>query len=482
MDGIVIPEISQLSAHSLRCILEQLAGAIHSQQLLTDQRHRELLGQIAERPTLMQTTSLFSSTNKPEFVHIAALKTVEKEIREEIEAIKGRIETGEGRWKREKEADLKEIEREVGELRQKVDEVHQAHHTSRRLHYESYILSKRRSRHLTLLRGWIDLHRTFARQRAFLKRFFQNTFKQRIGRKFGDWKHTSVSVRLRNVELNISRCSTISQDSATQLASLKEDLALLKERKADQSDMISVFHKLSSIDITAAVEKTQNYVNSRFDEVNKEKRALEYRVKEAFAGVESGLSAKLTDKSLDPIRETLKGVLNTQQNLEIRLNQACFDIKSIDLNAVSMEFERKMQEIDLQIQGLVVNIDAINAEIAAKKASELLSTRALRPQVCLSCGLRSASKAPGVVGADKKLYKGEIRRKQADRRTKSELGSEMEEETRHKSNLSLAIDADLSWKRASTKRQFTPLAAYPCLLTPQHNTDKGRLRRTGDLH
>ena len=258
--------------------------------------------------------------------------------------------------------------------------------------------------------------------------------------------------------------------------------------------MTEVQQCLRGFDITAAVEKMQSYVASRAEEGSKERRALEYRIKEALAAVESALSAKLTDVSLDPIRETHRVLLGSIQDLDKRINQAYVDIKSIDIAAVSQDFHQKMDEFAGFLHALSVDMTDLKAESVARKASELVSTRALKPQVCLACGSKSSSKAPGLLGVDSKLYRGDSMhnrgsssgRKQTG--THSELFSETEKEGgRHKPSLSLAMEplqvSESAWKRANLSvapRHSTPLATGPLwLFTPQSSTHRGANEPSG---
>lgn len=259
-------------------------------------------------------------------------------------------------------------------------------------------------------------------------------------------------------------------------------MVLLRDRKAEQGDMALVQQVLQGLDIAAAVDKMQNYVVGKVEEGSKERRALEYRMKEALAGVESILSAKLTDISLDPIREGQRTLQVSLQDLEKRLNQAFLSIESIDLTGVSQAFSQQLEELSNYLQALSVDIAELRAESSARKASELVSTRAL----CLACGSKSTSKAPGLLGADHKLYKGDFQHNRGNssektRRqsgTRSELFSEWEKEgeNRHKPSLSLAIEplqvSETPWKR-SQPRHSTPLATGPLsLYTPHSSTHR----------
>ena len=260
---------------------------------------------------------------------------------------------------------------------------------------------------------------------------------------------------------------------------------LLKDRKAEQGDMALVQQRLQGMDIVTAVEKMQSYVVGRVEEGSKERRALEYRVKEALAGVESTLSAKLTDISLDPIREGQRTLQVSLQEVDKRLNQAFLSIQSIDLAAVSQAFSTQVEELTSSLQALAVDITDLKAESTARKASELVSTRALKPQLCLACGCKSSSKAPGLLGADHKLYRGDFQhnrgtssdkaRKQSG--TRSELFSEQEKGgNRHKPSLSLALEpvqgSETPWKRTQP-RHSTPLATGPLwLYTPHSSTHR----------
>jgi hypothetical protein len=223
MEGIVIPDISQLSAHALHSILQQLASAISQQQAVSKQHFSELQLQLSERPTVAQATSLFSVSPAPEFVHLGALQSLAKSIREEITQLRDQFAAHEVARKQDQQSVETHFAGQLAALRADIGDIHHAILSSKRRNDNAYLAKKEKARKVEILKGWIEVHQTCARQRTFLKRFFQLIFKHRLGRKFGDWKHASVSVRLKNVEMNISRCSIISQDCSKQLAVLKEE-------------------------------------------------------------------------------------------------------------------------------------------------------------------------------------------------------------------------------------------------------------------
>jgi len=223
MEGLVIPEISQLSAHALHSILKQLASTLSAQQITASQQHSAVLSQLAERPTLSQATALFSVSPTPEFVHLGAVQALAKSFRDQVALLADQLTAQELAWKSDQQTLSSHFHDQLATLRATIDDIHHTTLSHKRRNDNVYLAKKEKARKVAILRGWTEVHQTCTRQRAFLKRFFQSAFKLRLGRKFGDWKHTAVSVRLKNVEMNIARCSSISQDCAKQLAAVKEE-------------------------------------------------------------------------------------------------------------------------------------------------------------------------------------------------------------------------------------------------------------------
>lgn len=223
MESLVIPEISQLSAHALHSILKQFASILNAQQAAVSLQHSEVLSLLAERPTLAQATSLFSVSPAPEFVHLGALQALAKSFRDQIELLKEQLTAQELAWKRDQHTLSTHFQDQLATLRAAIDDIRHTILSNKRRNDSVYLGKKEKTRKVAILRGWTEVHETCKRQRAFLKRFFQAAFKLRLGRKFSDWKHTAVSVRLKNVEMNIARCSIISQDCSKQLAVIKEE-------------------------------------------------------------------------------------------------------------------------------------------------------------------------------------------------------------------------------------------------------------------
>lgn len=223
MEGLVIPEISQLSAHALHSILKQFASILNAQQAAASQQHSEVLSLLAERPTLAQATSLFSVSPAPEFVHLGALQALDKSFSDQMAQLKDQLTAQEQACKRDQHSLSTRFQDLFGTLRAALDDIRHTIGSNQRRNDSAYLAKKEKARKVAILRGWTEVHETCKRQRAFLKRFFQAAFKLRLGRKFGDWKHAAVSVRLKNVEMNIARCSMISQDCSKQLAVVREE-------------------------------------------------------------------------------------------------------------------------------------------------------------------------------------------------------------------------------------------------------------------
>lgn len=215
---------------------------------------------------------------------------------------------------------------------------------------------------------------------------------------------------------------------------------------------------VDQIDISAAVEKLQNNVGARIEELSNERRALEYRMKESFATLERSLSTKLSDTSLDPLREGVKAAVSVIQELEKRLKSAETAVASIDVKGACDLLEAKIETVETQLQGVSSHLERFREEETMKNYSELVSARPLHQQGCLSCGVRTATgKVAGLLGSDRRLYKGDSRHNNiaaVARQRQHSASSEMPlEQAGHKSNLSLPTEVTKLTKVGETPRR-----------------------------
>ena len=243
---------------------------------------------------------------------------------------------------------------------------------------------------------------------------------------------------------------------------------------------------VDKIDINQAVERLQASISSKFDELTKERRALEYRMKESFAVLDQKLSTKLTDTSLDPLREGIKVTISAVQELDKRLIAASETVAAIDLKSVTENYDLKLTTIEEQLVSISLELEKTRDEATLKNYSELVSARPLHQQGCLSCGHRgSVGKVPGLLGSDMRLYKGDSQHNNiagvSKQRQNSAASDVRLEYTGHKPSLSLTTEVGKLPKPYGTPRRRGQFSIAP-QITPTNGVSPLKLMTASTPH
>eukprot|EP00359_Climacostomum_virens_P007693 CAMPEP_0204904308 /NCGR_PEP_ID=MMETSP1397-20131031/4790_1 /ASSEMBLY_ACC=CAM_ASM_000891 /TAXON_ID=49980 /ORGANISM="Climacostomum Climacostomum virens, Strain Stock W-24" /LENGTH=537 /DNA_ID=CAMNT_0052073089 /DNA_START=2290 /DNA_END=3903 /DNA_ORIENTATION=+ len=417
--NIDIPPGDQLTMHGLREILLQITSTLKQHS----QTHRNLVenskGENRLRPTFIELSKMFTtsltSVNAAEYVHVEAVERIAQKFSSQVHSsltlAQQEVSNMRTEVSRINDKFLDGFRRLDQRMTACIDKAKQSVDHNKTLAgkmFHSWRMKK-------LFGAWKDHSEVSKLRKKKLKLFFTKFLRRKQREKLDTWRSTVDKIHMKNIEIDLQKALNIGKACGDKLNEIQHNLDFIATSKAEVNDLEAVKRLASSKDHLKVIAEFKEFVEFEIERVYKRVDGDRMKLKEQLTKCEQTLELKAQDSQVSEL-------ILACQKFDKDLQGTAQKVYLQDERIARLSYTKKLEDLEFQVDMLHKLVaEAANGvqrmqeeQIYKESYAEALSTKSALPS-CLSCGAKpttSASSpkvvaASGLLGTDKKFYKGD---------------------------------------------------------------------------
>mmetsp|Transcript_13264 Transcript_13264/g.24871 ORF Transcript_13264/g.24871 Transcript_13264/m.24871 type:complete len:538 (+) Transcript_13264:3-1616(+) len=415
--NIDVPPSDQMTMPGIRDILLQVTSVLKQHILSQRSIVSNVKAENKTRPTFNELTRMFTSSltsvNASEFVHVEAVDRISQQFQAQVHSTlasaQNEVATMRQELSRVNDKFLEGFRRLDTSMSNCETKVKRGISHSRNLASKLFLAWRQRK----LFGAWKEFNETSKLRKKLLKRFFTKLLLRKQREKFQKWKDVVTETRFRNLENETVKALNIGKLCCDKIEELHHSLDFLAASKAEVTDLEAVRRLASSKDHLKVIAEFREFVEFEIERVYKRVDGDRMKLKEQVTKCEQLLEQKAEDREVSELTLVC-------HKLDKDVQGALHRVFLQDEKLARITYTKKIEDLEFQVDMLHKKVaEAINSvgKMEEEKAynesyAEALSTKSLLPS-CLSCGGKAVASSPkviaasGLLGTDKKFYKGD---------------------------------------------------------------------------